>query len=210
MSDNKMKKIFSSIYENCLWGTNDIAAYRGSSGSGSSVEYNKEYIVYIQEFLYKYNIGSVSDIGCGDWRIGETIFAKTNISYFGYDIYLDLIEYLKITHKYNSHLKFINIDVFEQRDQIEPTDLLLVKDVLQHWDDNSVSVFVEWIKTSKKFKYALITNCNSNHFDNIGGELGGWRGLDSNHLLFRDSGFVKVFQYQTKEIMLYEYNSTKK
>jgi SAM-dependent methyltransferase len=209
MSDNKMKKIFSSIYENGLWGTNGIAGYRGSSGSGSSVEYNKEYIAYIKEFLHKYNIRSVSDIGCGDWRVGEAIFAKANISYFGYDIYLDLIEYLKTTYQYNSHLKFMSIDVFEQRDTIEPVDLLIIKDVLQHWDDSSVSIFIEWIKTCKKFKYILITNCNSSHFDHIAGQIGGWRGLDSNHPLFKNSGFIKAFQYQTKEIMLYESDTIK-
>ena len=50
MNSTNMEQIFSSIYKNCLWGSNGNSNYQGSSGDGSSPEYNIEYIDFIKKY----------------------------------------------------------------------------------------------------------------------------------------------------------------
>ena len=44
-----MEKIFTSIYEKKVWGNNNNKNYSGSSGIGSSIEYNKKIYKYIKK-----------------------------------------------------------------------------------------------------------------------------------------------------------------
>ena len=39
-----MEQIFTNVYEKQKWGNNLNKHYAGSSGNGSSVEYNRKYI----------------------------------------------------------------------------------------------------------------------------------------------------------------------
>lgn len=199
----EMEKVFSSIYENCLWGNNEHSQYHGSSGDGSSPEHNLDYIQFVKNFINNNNIKSVSDGGCGDWRLGSLLFYNMDIEYNGYDIYSDLIEFLK-TEYVKPNFGFTHLDIFNNRDQIKNADLLIVKDVMQHWDDASTKEFVDWIIDSKKFKFVLITNCSSGLVGmSQEGCTGGWRGLSCEHPIFKDKGFLPVLKYHTKEVMLY-------
>ena len=65
-----MEHIFTNIYENSVWGNNNNKEYKGSSGLGSEVEYNKDYIPLLKKIINDYNVKSVVDLGCGDFRIG--------------------------------------------------------------------------------------------------------------------------------------------
>ena len=96
MNSTNMEQIFSSIYKNCLWGSNGNSNYQGSSGDGSSPEYNIDYIDFIKKFIDDNNIKSVSDGGCGDWRLGSSLYYDLDIEYNGYDVYSELIAYLTI------------------------------------------------------------------------------------------------------------------
>ena len=47
-----MEQTFTSIYENFVWGNNNIDGYNGSSGGGSSVSFNKDtYIPFLKKFI---------------------------------------------------------------------------------------------------------------------------------------------------------------
>ena len=56
-----MKSIFTNIYENCVWGDNEDDRYSGSSGTGSSVYYNREYIEFLRKFIIDNEVKSVVD-----------------------------------------------------------------------------------------------------------------------------------------------------
>lgn len=193
-----MERIFSHIYENNVWGDNGLEEYRGSSGPGSSKEYNLEYVKFVNEFIEEKNIKKVIDVGCGDWRIGEILFSDKEIDYTGYDVYNELINYLNSKHG-SERKRFIKLDASSEKEKIKSADLLLCKDVLQHWDNASVVDFVNWAIDSKKFKYVMITNCRGFNLNDV--LIGGWRGLGFGHPLL--SKFSRVFSYKTKDVLLY-------
>ena len=87
-------KAFTKVYENHIWGTNNDPDYEGSSGVGSDIRYNsKTYVPFLRNFIKKYKINSVDDLGCGDFRIGLLIYNDLNIKYIGYDAYNKVIEH---------------------------------------------------------------------------------------------------------------------
>lgn len=86
-----MEEFFTQIYENNRWGTNNNKNYSGSSGRGSSLEYIK----LLQNLIKEYKINNVVDLGCGDFRIGRTLYDDLNINYTGYDTYKKVITYNK-------------------------------------------------------------------------------------------------------------------
>ena len=77
--------IFTSIYENCVWGNNNDLNYKGSSGDGSSLKYNADcYIPFLKKFIKNNKIKKIIDLGCGDFICGTNIYDDIdNIQYFG-------------------------------------------------------------------------------------------------------------------------------
>jgi hypothetical protein len=174
------------VYEDNKWGDNDNTEYKGSSGEGSKLWYNKKtYIPFIRKFLIENNIKSVVDLGCGDFLIGEEIYEDMNLNYTGYDAYEKLInyhnkKYKPYTEKYretenrynikegililNPHLKnmtfeFIHSDFTKKPNNLKSADLCIIKDVLQHLPNCIIEQFMDYITTSHKFKYILLINC---------------------------------------------------
>jgi hypothetical protein len=82
-----MESIFTNIYELRGWGDNKHNIYSGSSGHGSSVEYNKKYIEIVKKVIKDYKINNIVDLGCGDFRIGRLLYHDINVLYTGYDVY---------------------------------------------------------------------------------------------------------------------------
>lgn len=194
------ESIFTKIYKTQEWGQSFTEAFVGSSGPGSSTAYNEEYIEYLRTFIKKFQISSVVDIGCGDWRCGPAIYGDLSCSYVGYDIYQEMID---------SHNKIYKSDTWRfeckncaaELDELESADLLVVKDVLQHWSDEYVANFLKFQTEQKKYKYILITNCAAENTDSLQ-TSGGWRQLPKSHPLFQPYPFVEVFRYSTKQVLL--------
>ena len=46
-----MPTIFTNMYNNLSWGNNYCEQYQGSSGPGSFIGYNSEYISFLQQFI---------------------------------------------------------------------------------------------------------------------------------------------------------------
>ena len=46
-----MEEVFTNIYEGKVWGDNGETEYTGTSGSGSAVDYNKDYIPYLKDVI---------------------------------------------------------------------------------------------------------------------------------------------------------------
>jgi hypothetical protein len=122
----------------------------------------------MQKFFKKYNIESVVDLGCGDFRIGLLLYDKTNIDYTGYDAYKGVIDYNNDKFKEYKNFHFIHSDFtsFKDRTNIKNGDLCIIKDVLQHLPNKTVIKFLDYITKSNKFKYILLIN-SSKYKDSI-------------------------------------------
>lgn len=91
------KQIFSDIYENNLWGTDNKSEFY--SGDGSDEEYSIPYVTVISDFIKQNGVRMVVDLGCGDFRVGKRITQLNKIRYIGVDVVEDLIKYNSETSK---------------------------------------------------------------------------------------------------------------
>ena len=138
-----MKQQFEYIYAHDVWGN--------GSGEGSLPVHVRPYLRFLERFIRARAIGSVVDFGCGDWQFSRLI-DWGEISYRGFDIVTSVIQ--ENRQRYQSdHITFHQI---ESPLELPGADLLIVKDVLQHWSDNSVQAFLPLLS---RFRYALVTNC---------------------------------------------------
>ena len=168
LATNNLIKVFTEVYEKNIWGDNDNPNYEGSSGLGSDISHNKKtYIPFMQKFFKQYNIKSVVDLGCGDFRIGLLLYDKTNIDYTGYDAYKGVIDYNNDKFTKRPEFHFIHSDFTSKQDRknIKNADLCIIKDVLQHLPNDTVINFLDYITKSNKFKYILVINsCISRYY----------------------------------------------
>lgn len=198
MSDHEI--VFKNIYENKIWGDNNETTYDGSSGGGSSVEFNiNTYIPFLRDFIKENNINTIIDLGCGDFRCGKHIYDDLNINYYGYDVYDKII---KNNKKNNKNYNFVNLDFYNDKEFILSGDLCILKDVIQHWALNDIYVFLDYLTSSKKFKYILICNCCHQNSDNTDIKTGDFRGLSCNFYPLKKYNPQLLYKYKSKEVSI--------
>ena len=138
------ENVFTHIYHNKLWGENP-------SGEGALPEYTKIYRYFLQNFLKDYQIQTVVEIGCGDWRFSR-LMDWTGIQYKGYDVFKELVD--KNQAQFSTPtIQFIHGNAM--RIDLPTADLLLCKDVLQHLPNEEIDALITQLK---KFKHCLIVN----------------------------------------------------
>jgi hypothetical protein len=199
-----MEKTFTYIYEEQVWGNNNNNEYNGSSGSGSSINYNKDsYIPFLQNFIKNNNIKSIVDLGCGDFICGSLIYGDLDVSYTGYDIYKKIIDYNSKT-KSSSKYNFEHLDFYNNKENIKNSELFILKDVIQHWSLYNINNFLSYLIDNKKCKYILICNCCNQTKDNTNIATGDFRPLSCEFLPLKKYNPVKIYNYDTKEISVIE------
>jgi SAM-dependent methyltransferase len=111
---------------------------------------------FLKEFVKTNNIKTILDLGCGDFNLMKHVDFK-DVEYLGVDLVNELIEKNNINYG-SINIKFINnkIHDYEFKDNY---DLILCKDVLQHWSTQSVITFLSVIKN---YKYCLLINDYNN------------------------------------------------
>jgi len=176
-----MKKIFTKIYQDKIW-------FKGS-GSGSSPTNTVLYRHFLQSYLSKNNIRSVIDVGCGDWKFSRLINWK-DINYLGLDV-VDAVISSNVKKYQNDKIKFKCADA--QRFEFPKTDLVIIKDVFQHWPNQAINAFLPKLK---KFKHILITDTCDGERANQDISDGQMRPLALNQEPFKLNA-KNVFQYRT-------------
>jgi SAM-dependent methyltransferase len=165
---NDAGRVFGHIYEQDHWD--------GGSGVGSAPDATEPYRAVLAELLPASDVSSVVDVGCGDWQLGSLVDWSA-VDYLGLDVVPVVIE--------RNRARFAKPGVrFEVRDaRLQPPpsgDLLLAKDVLQHWSNADAAAFMR--TNLRRYKYCLITNdVESTHWDgdvNHDVLLGEWRTMD--------------------------------
>ena len=151
-------EIYQQIYTSGLWGSSVIPNIAGGSGNGSSESYAKPYMNFLTNFMEKHNIKSIVDLGCGDWQFSRHMNWNDR-TYIGIDCVAPVIAAIsKQFSKENVSFQCTDFEKFP--DQIPNGDLLVIKDVLQHWPNELITKFLKYVIEAKKFKYILITNCH--------------------------------------------------
>jgi len=179
-----MELRFNEIYNNNEWGN--------GSGHGSLQNNTEGYVTMLQTFLVNNEIKTIVDIGCGDWQFSCNV-NWSGIQYKGYDIVKSLIE--KNNNKYMSS----NINFYHYSGKVNDlpsADLLIAKDVLQHWSHKSIN---EFLRNIYKYKYCLITNCVNPQCDTTKIETS----VDSNYYSY--IRLIKMVLGHIKDYIKYKY-----
>lgn len=189
-----MKEAFEKIYEKERWGKDK------GSGTGSSPKYCEKYLAYLHGLLRTHS--SVLDLGCGDWQLYQG-FDWGATRYRGVDIVSSVVARNRLqyaTPNINFHCaNFNDPEVLAKAFTHNTTgyDLVLCKDVLQHWSDVEITVWLRAIK-KQQFKTLLVTN-NWRHFRTPSKDAQP-RNVDNQYRwspinMARYAGFVDVLYY---------------
>lgn len=195
-----MEQIFTNIYEKKIWGNNRNTQYKGSSGKGSDVIFNKDtYIPFLKKFIIENNIKKIVDLGCGDFRCGKIIYDDLDILYTGYDTYKNIINFNSNQHSAQKY-SFIHLDFCNNKENIKNGDMCILKDVIQHWSLQNIYTFLDYLIENKKFKYILICNCCDQKENDTDINDGDWRPLSCEYLPLKKYNPIKLYNYHTKEV----------
>jgi SAM-dependent methyltransferase len=162
------RHVFSSIYAADEW--------KGGSGEGSTIEATEPYRRVLQRVLTARDVASVIDVGCGDWQFSGLVDWRTK-SYVGVDVVPELLQ--RNREIAPSRFEFVCADA--RLVDLPSADLLVMKDVLQHWPLTDIASFLA--RNRARFRYMLLTNdIASVHWpadrQNSECELGAWRTID--------------------------------
>lgn len=175
---NVMDLVFSNIYKTKFWGV--------GSGMGSYKECTKEYLIFLYKFIMHNKIKRIIDFGCGDWQMLCHFNFSSDMYYYGYDVVKELVVRNNYTYK-KSNINFYYLNNIEEK--IEDGDLIMTKDVLQHWENKYVKYYLNNILT--KYKYGIIVNDYKNNTINQDIKTGKTRPLNLELHPF----FYKDFSY---------------
>ena len=141
-----MEQKFTKIYEKNTWGK--------GSGTGSKCDTpdNRFYLSILKDIIEEREIKTICDVGCGDWEIMKS-FDLQGKEYLGLDVVESVITKNSEDYK-KDNIKFERQDVTQ--DPIRGFDLVILKDVIQHWADEDIVKTLDELMAHNK--YVFITN----------------------------------------------------
>ncbi|WP_099864626.1 class I SAM-dependent methyltransferase [Pararhizobium haloflavum] len=139
-----MRDRFEEIYRTAEW-------EGGGSGEGSHPVHTFGYRRFLGRFLRENAIRSVVDLGCGDWQFSRRIDWR-GIDYQGFDVVPMVVEANQ--RRYGSDT--IRFELAPDFENLPQADLIIAKDVLQHWSNASI---LDFLPVLQRYRHALITNC---------------------------------------------------
>ena len=141
-----MRDAFERIYATNQW------TY--GSGEGSLPPHNRVYARFLEDFIRTRGVRSVLDMGCGDWQFSRLI-DWGGARYLG----LDVVESVVQTNKERFERPGVEFRRYSgDPGDLPGADLLIAKDVVQHWSNASIQ---RWLPVIQNYRWALITNCVS-------------------------------------------------
>jgi len=200
-----MEKVFTDKYEQNGWNSdNKMDEYKGSSGPGSKIHYNKNtYVPFLKKFITDNDIKNIVDLGCGDFLCGKLLYDDLDVLYTGYDAYKKVIDYHKLNYALPKY-SFVHLDFFNDKENIITGDMCILKDVIQHWSLDNIYSFLDYLVEQKKFKYILVCNCCHQLEDFQDIQTGGFRPLSYKYFPLKKYNPTKLYNYNTKEVSIIE------
>lgn len=142
------EEVFTRVYADKMWGGGDAAFF---SGPGSNEEAAAPYANFVTNFIATHNIGSVVDLGCGDFRVGRMI-AGPRVEYRGIDVVKPLID--ENNRQFGSgSVRFEFKDI--TRDILPPADLCLIREVFQHVSNAQIQAVLQRVRV---YDHVLFTD----------------------------------------------------
>ena len=142
------KQVFTKIYEKQRW----------NKLSGPEVRKDEQghhpFTDYLQDFISTHNISDIFDMGCGYGELLKDLNLPENTSYMGLDIVDSVIAYNKL-HYERTNVSYDTVDNVKDLSKYKG-DLLILKDVIQHWSNEQIMYARDHILPN--FKYAIIVN----------------------------------------------------
>tara|TARA_R100000734_G_C3319246_1_gene114765 strand:- start:1509 stop:2129 length:621 start_codon:yes stop_codon:yes gene_type:complete len=144
-----MEQKFTDIYNKKIWGSRDG---KGTSGTGSSISPDtKWYIELLVKHIEDTNSINICDLGCGDWEFSKTIdWTSLSVNYTGIDCVKSVIDNNNKLYKDsdNAMISFIHQDA---KSIPKGYDFVILKDVIQHWNDQDIKDIIPEILKHNKF-----------------------------------------------------------
>ena len=137
--NNFLSTYFDYVYQKGLWG----AQYSSGQGSHWPPLVNA-YVDCFRTFLREKTVGNntIIDIGCGDFNIGKNFIYDCN-QLIGIDVSQSIIEMNKSRYQFKNTC-FLRLDA--RKDKLPDGDIAILRQVLQHLDNHSISEILENIK----------------------------------------------------------------
>ena len=182
-------KIFTKIYNKKIWAMGENVPL---SGRGSSLNYNKKYLPFLQNFIEPY--ANILDIGCGDM----TTTAHLNLSnknYTGIDCVESVIENNKSKYQTES-IKFICKDIVKGLDY-NGYDLIIIKDVLQHLSNEDI---ISILDSLPKVPILIVNGISKIEKERSVKNYYHYSPLNFKHYPLSKYNIKPIFQYKFKEV----------
>jgi glycosyltransferase involved in cell wall biosynthesis len=144
--EDTLKNIFTSVYDNASWGSNESA-----SGPGSELASTEAIRRELPLLLAKYGIKSVLDIPCGDYN-WMSVVDLTGVEYIGADIVEGLVQNNRDKHP-GVDFRCLNMVT----DPLPKVDLVFARDVLGHLSKDNALAALKNIQESGS-SYLLTTS----------------------------------------------------
>jgi len=142
------KEIFTKIYTVKRW----------EELSGPEVPKDEKghhpFVDYLQDFIDEHDISTIVDIGCGYGELLKDLNLPESTTYLGLDIVDSVITYNRLHYK-KENMSYDSVDNVEDLSKYKG-DLLILKDVIQHWNNKEILYAKDHILPN--FKYAIIVN----------------------------------------------------
>jgi 2-polyprenyl-3-methyl-5-hydroxy-6-metoxy-1,4-benzoquinol methylase len=138
-----MEGKFTKIYQKNIWG--------GGSGTGSKMTAdNFWYLDLLTNVIEDNKVIKVADIGCGDFNVLKNLdWNGLGIEYNGMDCVEDLITFNNQEYG-NEFIKFNKLDISESPHLVQDYDLVILKDVIQHWNNDTIELVLHQLVQNNK------------------------------------------------------------
>jgi hypothetical protein len=170
MKRNDQTYIFSEIYKNNLWNSDE-----SRSGEGSELAQTQNLIRSLPDVFEKFQIKSFIDAPCGDFNWMKHVPLKADIHYTGLDIVPDLIKDTQAKYG-NDQYRFAVADI--TKDRLPKADLLFCRDCLFHLSYKDISSFFKNFLESEIPYLLTTTHYNKDQFINSDIRTGSFRSID--------------------------------
>jgi hypothetical protein len=156
----ELEQAFTQIYGDETW--TDKLPGMPRSGRGALYERSLSVVRFIEDAIGRGDVRSIVDVGCGDLTYMSKIDAVVSgaVSYTGYDIVSGLLK----EHRRLPWGEFRFGDVTSQGFRVD-ADLVLVKDVLFHLDDDHIDAALRNLAASS-WRYLLATSTDNDTNEN--------------------------------------------
>lgn len=180
-------RVFGRIYRDKDWGE--------GSGCGSYPAAAADYLRVINALLSLDNWKSVVDLGIGDGRIVSQL---QSLQVTGVDCCQSMVDAQK---ERQPDRTWLCLDLLADREQLPAGELVLIKDVLQHWPSAVVEDWLSWAVNSGKWRDLLLTNDADQQNERQDCLLGGFRPLSARMYPLSSFSPQVVARYGRKEIL---------